>query len=314
VCKILAHLNVFCVLLCLAMGHSYQYYFLTPLITFWFFIIYLTMALFPRVTQKIIQDSPKRVFVMAVKLIVLFVFVFVVWAHENVCEWLFSRVVIKELFVDVNGSVEKWRFHSGLHRYAVLSGMLCAFIYVNLKREKIINDVNNKGNILPSTKYMIATMVVAICGLIGYEIQAFTCHSKNVCDHSHSIAASIPVIAFVLLRNLPGVLRTKYSPLFAWIGDMSLELFIGQYHIWLSNDGFGVHVLIPGFPTLNALVTTFTFVCMIHEVKQLCSTLSELLVTKDVRVMLRRLLIFIILMVIVWWHKTHEKKPIYYYN
>lgn len=72
-----------------------------------------------------------------------------------------------------------------------------------------------------------------------------------------------------------------------------------------------MHVLIPGFPTVNAVVTTFTFVCVIHEVKILCSTLADLLVTKDVRIMLRRLVIFIILLAIVWWHKTHERKPVF---
>ena len=33
--------------------------------------------------------------------------------------------------------------------------------------------------------------------LQGYEIQAFTCHSKSLCDHTHSIAASIPVSFYV---------------------------------------------------------------------------------------------------------------------
>ena len=90
------------------------------------------------------------------------------------------------------------------------------------------------------------------------------------------------------------------------------QLFLGQYHIWLANDGFGVHVLVPGYPALNACVTTFTFICVIHEVKQCCTVLAELLVTEDVRVMFRRLLIFILFLGVIWWHKTHERKPTYW--
>jgi len=47
------------------MGHSYQYYFLTPLITFWFFIVYITMAFFPRVTNAIITGKLQSIFTFA---------------------------------------------------------------------------------------------------------------------------------------------------------------------------------------------------------------------------------------------------------
>lgn len=87
------------------------------------------------------------------------------------------------------------------------------------------------------------------------------------------------------------------------------QLFLGQYHIWLANDTHGIHVLLPGYPTLNAVVTSFTFVCVIHEVKKICAILADTLVTKDVKIMLRRLLIFAIMLVVIWWHKSHEKKP-----
>lgn len=86
-------------------------------------------------------------------------------------------------------------------------------------------------------------------------------------------------------------------------------MFIAQYHIWLSNDTHGLHVLIPGYPVINATLTTFTFVCVVHTVKKICGILSEELITKDVVVMLKRLCLFMVMLVIIWWHKTHEKKP-----
>jgi len=44
--------------------------------------------------------------------------------------------------------------------------MACGYIYVNLKRTNIIKDSDNNGNILPSTKATIFTMLVALCALL----------------------------------------------------------------------------------------------------------------------------------------------------
>jgi hypothetical protein len=88
----------------------------------------------------------------------------------------------------------------------------------------------------------------------------------------------------------------------------SIKLFVGQYHIWLANDTKGILVLIPNQPVLNAVITTFVFVCACHEVSKVTTVLAGALVAKDVRVMLRRLVIFIIMLFIIWWHKTHNYK------
>jgi len=312
ICKVLTRLNLFCVTLCLVMGHPYQFYYLVPLLTFWFVIIYLLMAIFPRVSNEIVMKSTKKNLVMAAKLIVLFVVVFVVWGHENICEWLFNQSAVSELFVDSDGDIALWRKNSGLNRYAVLYGMTCGYVYVTLKQYNFIKDADHNGLMVKSTLHALLIMVVALIALVAYEIQAFTCESKSTCDQTHAIVSILPIMGYVVIRNIPGFLRTKYSLFFAWVGEMSIELFLCQYHIWLSNDIHGLHVLIPGYPVLNGLITSFTFVCVVHEVKKICETLSEELVTKDVRIMLKRLIAFIIMLIIIWYHKTHEKKPVFY--
>lgn len=66
---------------------------------------------------------------------------------------------------------------------------------------------------------------------------------------------------------MSGILRTRYSALFAWFGRMALELFITPRHVWLAADNHGVLVLLPGYPVLNTLLTCFILVCLTHEVR-----------------------------------------------
>jgi len=55
-----------------------------------------------------------------------------------------------------------------------------------------------------------------------------------------------------------------------------LQLFIGQYHIWLAADTKGVLVLTsPYWPTLNLVVTTAVFVCVAHEINRLTGVFAK---------------------------------------
>lgn len=76
------------------------------------------------------------------------------------------------------------------------------------------------------------------------------------------------IISYIILRNISGVLRTRVSTLFAWLGKISLELYVAQQHIWLAADSAGVLVLLPDYPHLNAALTSFIFICVAHEVSR----------------------------------------------
>uniref|UniRef100_A0A182SUU9 Cas1p 10 TM acyl transferase domain-containing protein n=1 Tax=Anopheles maculatus TaxID=74869 RepID=A0A182SUU9_9DIPT len=92
-------------------------------------------------------------------------------------------------------------------------------------------------------------------------------------------------------------MRTRYSSFFAWFGKISLELFLCQYHIWLAADRNGVLVLLPGFPTVNVLITSFIFVCVSHEIHRVTSVLLPYAVPNDWKLALRNILFFVILLI-----------------
>lgn len=297
-------MNVFVVTLCLVMGRPYQFYYFVPLVSFYFVIVYLSMVIMPRVTAAVVREDPKQYVFVWFKFFTMFGVVYVVWSSPAIFDWLFSQWAIKELFIDENGSVREWRFRSGLDRYIVLFGMVFSFAYNTARQTGVFDDSHRRKLFERGTSLIVLGLSLAALG--GYAIQAFTCSSKESCNATHALASCIPITAFVLLHNVPGYLRNRHSTFFAWVGKYSLELFIGQYHIWLAADTKGVLVLIPEHPVLNVIVTCFVFVCVCHEVNKVTGILAQALVTKDMTTMLRRLVIFIIGLIIIWWHKTHH--------
>lgn len=71
------------------------------------------------------------------------------------------------------------------------------------------------------------------------------------------------------------------------------QLFIAQYHIWLAADTHGILVLVPNYPVLNVVITSFIFVCAAHEIHKVTGVLAQYAVPKDWKRILRNLILFI---------------------
>lgn len=50
--QVLFRLNFLVLVLCVVMDRPYQFYYFVPLVTFWFVVIYGTLAMWPQILQK----------------------------------------------------------------------------------------------------------------------------------------------------------------------------------------------------------------------------------------------------------------------
>ncbi|TRY94021.1 hypothetical protein DNTS_029590, partial [Danionella cerebrum] len=75
VCQVLFRLNFLVVVLCVVMDRPYQFYYFVPLVTFWFGIIYGTMALWPQILQKQANGSAFWNLALLLKLLGLLLFI-----------------------------------------------------------------------------------------------------------------------------------------------------------------------------------------------------------------------------------------------
>ncbi|XP_065051911.1 N-acetylneuraminate 9-O-acetyltransferase-like [Rhopilema esculentum] len=309
VCKVMARLNVIPVAACLFMDRPYQFYYLTSILSIWFIFLYLMMIFPPRLTAKYVEENIKNYIWVMLKFGVLFALIFIIWGNETVCDWLFSRIAIKELFIDTFDGVHQWTLRSGRDRYIIIYAMFAAFGYVTARKYDIAQE-DADSYCLFRRRSTVFALIFSLTGASLFGIHLFVCNDRSVCNAAHAVASCIPITSYLLLRNVPTCIRTRFSSFFAWIGKMSVELFVAQYHIWLASDSQGLLVFIPNYSIVNALLTTFVFLCVVMELRNISETLSDALVTKDVRIMLRRLVIFILMLMIIWWHKNHAKKPL----
>uniref|UniRef100_A0A182LZA0 Cas1p 10 TM acyl transferase domain-containing protein n=1 Tax=Anopheles culicifacies TaxID=139723 RepID=A0A182LZA0_9DIPT len=293
--NVMFRVNFLTVILCLCMNRPYQFYFFVPLLSFWYSIMYLMLSLPPRITAQIAETNPYQYLYVVVKFITMLATVTVLYMSEVFFERIFVTRPWKALFVTTDDDIHEWWYRWKLDRYTITYGMIFAAIFQISQRFAVVDD-NNHGNLF-SKRISLTSTLAAITGIGCYMTWTFFCRNRQDCEEVHSYVVFIPIIGYILLRNISGILRTRYSTFFAWFGKISLELFLCQYHIWLAADRNGVLVLLPGFPTLNVLITSFIFVCVSHEIHRVTSVLLPYAVPNDWKLALRNILFFVILLI-----------------
>ncbi|EDW06193.1 N-acetylneuraminate 9-O-acetyltransferase [Drosophila mojavensis] len=288
-------LNFLCVLLCFCMNRPYQFYYFVPLLSFWVCVIYFVLSLPPRITTASVDAYPLHYLYLVCKCIGCLGVITVLFMSEVFFERIFVTRPWKALFVTTDDDIHEWWYQWKLDRYTVTFGMIYAACFHIAQKYSIFDD-NNHGNLF-SRRTSISVTLLALLGVGIYTSFSFLCRNVQNCEEIHSYILFIPIIGYVVLRNISGILRTRYSTFFAWFGRISLELFVCQYHIWLAADRHGVLVLLPGFPTLNMIITSFIFVCASHEVHRLTQILLPYAVPNDWRLVMRNLVIFLIVLV-----------------
>uniref|UniRef100_A0A8D0D4I1 CAS1 domain containing 1 n=1 Tax=Sander lucioperca TaxID=283035 RepID=A0A8D0D4I1_SANLU len=286
VCQVLFRLNFLVLVLCVVMNRPYQFYYFVPLVTFWFVVIYVTLAMWPQILQKKANSSGLWHLGVLAKLLGLLLFICVFAFSQGFFERIFSVWPISKLF-ELDGSVHEWWFRWKLDRFVMIHGMLFAFIYLVLQKCQVLAE--GKGEALFSAKISNMLLFLSVVSFITYSIWASSCKTKTECNKMHPYISVVQILAFILIRNIPGYARSIYSSFFAWFGKISLELFICQYHIWLAADTKGILVLIPGSPSLNIMVSTFIFVCVAHEISLITNDLAQVVIPKDSVSLLKRL-------------------------
>lgn len=298
--RTLFELNFMTVTLCLCMNRPYQFYHFVPLMSFWYLMVYIVLALPPHITAQSSENNKVQYFYLVIKFIIYFSVLTILFLSEVFFEKVFVTRPWKALFVTTDDDIHEWWSRWKLDRYSTMYGMLFALISYLAQRYNIYDD-NNHSNLF-SRGIALSTTLGSLIGLGCYITFTFLCHNELECSEIHSYIVFIPIISYVVLRNISGVLRTKYSSFFAWFGNISLELFISQYHIWLAADTHGVLVLIPGYPVLNIIITSFIFVCASHEVHTITKILLPYAVPSDWKLVLRNFILFLAVLVPIGIH------------
>ncbi|KAJ3524448.1 hypothetical protein NM208_g12056 [Fusarium decemcellulare] len=219
---VLLRLNLLSCSLAYFMDTDYMLYYFSPLVTFWFLVVYATMA----VGHKRYNDDFQ---IVLAKICISAVLVSGIALATPATKWLFA--LLRTVF-NIQWSYTEWQYRVSLDIFIVYIGMLAGV--VNFEMERSVN--------LGLRLTLAIAGFVAICAYF----HATTQMTMNEYKHWHPYLSFVPVLAFVAIRNVSAPIRNFHSKAMAWLGRCSLETYTLQFHLLLAADTKGI-LIVDGF-------------------------------------------------------------------
>lgn len=267
VLSVMVRLNMLTCVLAYTMKTDYLFYYFSPLVSFWFAVIWITMRIMSRYNKK-------AAFLLA-KIAVMATLTGFIIHYPGILEAVFNAL---SFLFQIKWDVNEWRFRLSLDAWIVYIGMLCAYATIQLGEYKISQNHPSLWRVAKVLAFILSTV-----SMIGFFVFELT-QSKTSYTVYHPYISWIPILSFVIIRNFSQWGRNTHSRFFAFIGKISLETFIGQFHMWLAADTKGLLVVLPnaswaikssmGWWT-NLMVSSLVFVFICYHLSQATGTLTR---------------------------------------
>lgn len=196
-------------------------------------------------------------------------------------------------FVDGKHDImHEWAFRSGLDHWVCFIGMICAYNYPYF--ETFIQYLESVSISKTDKSFKLGTKVIMVTVLVCLFLfwhQTILLKEKYPYNAVHPYTSWIPILVYIIIRNIHPVLRTHYVSMFAWLGKITLETYIAQLHIYLQSNAKELIGYIPHYPMLSFSLATIIYLFLAYHTFHMTTEFSSWLFPKNYKEIARKFVI-----------------------
>lgn len=280
--QMLWRLNFSVLLLMWTHNNTYILYYICPMHTFYFLMVYATMGLFPSI------NATK--WGIRWKLLALAFVIFIIWdVNGGIFDFLFAWLGTDKVIGANSGSVWEYYFRTSLDHWSTFLGMIFALNFPLAEQY----FVKAKGWPL------VVAGVLMGCLTIWWLVYCYSL-DKLAYNLTHSYFTIIPLTSYIFFRNITPFVRSGVSMSLHDLGKTTLETYLLQHHIWLTSNAKTLWTIIPEHPWINFALATIIFFSVSKELYRLTMSLRGMILPDDKTIAITNSIGTIIIFFILW--------------
>uniref|UniRef100_A0A7S0UQ77 Cas1p 10 TM acyl transferase domain-containing protein n=1 Tax=Polytomella parva TaxID=51329 RepID=A0A7S0UQ77_9CHLO len=250
-------LNFLVFFVCLSLGNRIMLYYICPMHTLFTLLVMACLMIAPRLNKYSLGIWSK--------FFACFLFIFIVWENRKVFEafwWPLHWLVGFSPGDPTKSTLVEWFVRSGFDRYIWIHGMICGYLH------PYASALVNRFETLPIIRRtIIRTAGLTLCFIAGYFYYVNVLSlPRDKYMKLHPYTSWIPISLWIIVRNCTPTLRERHVRLLGWLGCITLETYVTQFHTWMMTNSpdfapvGNLQLLSKKYPLLNFLFTTTVFV------------------------------------------------------
>lgn len=277
-CQMMWRLNFMVFFCCVVLQNEYMLYYICPMHTLFTVMVYAALAAAPHLNKSNAWLWAKIAGCLGAVLLL--------WDVKAVFYALWAPFDFIMGYTDPRkpggDRLHEWYFRSSLDRYIWVYGMACAMLHPLASKALLAID-----EMPPPKRWSVrAAVVAATCGVFAVYYKSVYVLPKIEYNKVHPYTSWIPLTCWMVVRNMHPQLRTWSMRLYGWLGCITLETYLSQFHIWLRSSVPNgqpkfLLTLVPGYPMLNFAACTAMYVFVSHRLFTLTLVLKDAFVPHD---------------------------------
>ncbi|KAF2843691.1 Cas1p-domain-containing protein, partial [Patellaria atrata CBS 101060] len=233
VAGVLIRLNLSTVTISYMMRTDYMFYYLAPLLTYSFSVVYFTLRIGSSYNNKVLFVISKTLFSALLT-----------WAFFAIPNLLELDLTFLKYTTRISWDPRSTRQNLTLDIFGPFIGLIVAIL--NTRISFILSPSNSYTDRLSQairTHFPFLRLALILLAATVFPVfYSLTSRSPDKADYNwwQPYIGILPVLAYAVVRNATLALRTLHSRAFAWLGRCALEAFVLSRHVWLAGDGRGL--------------------------------------------------------------------------